>query len=91
MARVEVRPLGRHSIIAQHFQRAHEDGEGRSARGETLQMRSVEIAGWADDEARDELVVVLLRRLREEVADFEEQTRVLLKPIGMRMLIEERK
>ena len=65
MARADVAPVGREPHVAQHFERAQQNRQRRPAGGDPLQVVLVEAGSRSLDEALDESIVVLGRRLAE--------------------------
>ena len=90
MPRDDIAAFGGQPQVTQHFQRTQQNRQRRTAGSDPLQVVFVEGCCGSLDESPDQAVVVLRRGLPEQVADLEVGTGVLLKPIRMAILTDQR-
>src|ERR1700733_586071 len=86
--RGDIAAAGGEPQITQHFERAQEQPQGQPAGSDSREALLVEIGRWTLDEAPHQTIVVLCRRLAEQVADLEVSAGVLLKPIRMLVVVD---
>ena len=87
MPRGDIAAIGGEPKVTQHLERAQQYRQRRPAGSDSFEALLVEIGRGSLDEPPDQTIVVLCRRLPEQIADLEVRARVLLKPIREFMVV----